>query len=124
MLKDNLKAARLKAGMTLDEVAKKVGVSRQTIQRYESGVINNVPSDKIEKMAEALDTTPEYLMGWKKEVTLNFDLERDVKKSRLLDKEQTGLIDTYDTLPIEGRKELLSYLLYLKHKYSKFVSAW
>ena len=124
MLKDNLKAARLKAGMTLDEVAKKVGVSRQTIHRYESGVINNVPSDKIEKMAEALDTTPEYLMGWKKEVTLNFDLERDVKKSRLLDKEQTGLIDTYDTLPIEGRKELLSYLLYLKHKYSKFVSAW
>lgn len=64
MLKDNLKAARLQAGMTLDEVAQKVGVSRQTIQRYESGVIQNIPSDNIEKIASILDVSPGVLMGW------------------------------------------------------------
>lgn len=64
MLKDNLKAARLQAGMTLDEVAQKVGVSRQAIQRYESGVIQNIPSDNIEKIANILGVSPGVLMGW------------------------------------------------------------
>ena len=64
MLKDNLKAARLQAGMTLDEVAQKVGVSRQTIQRYESGVIQNIPSDNIEKIANILGVSPGVLMDW------------------------------------------------------------
>lgn len=64
MLKDNLKRARLLADMTLDDVAQKVGVSRQTIQRYESGVIQNIPSDNIEKIAKALNVSPGMLMGW------------------------------------------------------------
>ena len=50
--------------MTLDEVAQKVGVSRQTIQRYESGVIQNIPSDNIEKIANILGVSPGVLMGW------------------------------------------------------------
>ena len=69
MLKDNLKAARLRAGMTLDDIAQKVGVSRQTIQRYESGVIQNIPSDNIEKMAKALNVSPGVLMGWESSET-------------------------------------------------------
>ena len=64
ILNDNIKKYRLLAQMTLEDLAKKVGVSRQTIQRYESGVISNVPSDKIEKLAIALKTTPAHLMGW------------------------------------------------------------
>lgn len=63
-LKENIKQKRLENKMTLEELANKVGVSRQTIQRYESGIISNIPSDKIESMAKALDTTPAYLMGW------------------------------------------------------------
>lgn len=50
--------------MTLEDVAKIVGVTRQTIQKYESGIIPNIPSDKIELLASALETTPSYLMGW------------------------------------------------------------
>lgn len=50
--------------MTLEDVAKIVGVTRQTIQKYESGIIPNIPSDKIELLASALETTPAYLMGW------------------------------------------------------------
>nr|DAP10360.1 MAG TPA: Repressor protein CI [Caudoviricetes sp.] len=50
--------------MTLEDLGNKIGVSRQTIQRYESGVITNIPSDKIELLAKYLSTTPSYLMGW------------------------------------------------------------
>lgn len=77
-LNDRLRSARTSKGLTLDEVASKVGVSRQTIQRYESGVISNIPSDNIEKLAAALDTTPAELMGWagppvKVTTTMTFD---------------------------------------------------
>lgn len=64
MLKDRLRAARQKLGLTLDNVAKKVGVSRQTIHRYETGVITNIPQVNIEKIAAVLETTPAKLMGW------------------------------------------------------------
>lgn len=64
VLNKNIKKARLQQNMTLDDVARIVGVSRQTIQRYESGVIGNIPSDRIEKIAKALHTTPGALMGW------------------------------------------------------------
>lgn len=63
-LKDNLRALRLQKGYTLQELARQIGVGKQTVQKYESGVIQNVPSDKIEKMAAFLGVTPEALMGW------------------------------------------------------------
>ncbi|MBF1130056.1 MAG: helix-turn-helix transcriptional regulator [Dialister invisus] len=62
-ISQNIKRRRQEVHMTLEEVAKIVGVSRQTIQRYESGIIASIPSDKIEKLAVALRTTPAYLMS-------------------------------------------------------------
>lgn len=59
-----MRLARINNEKTLEEVAKAVGVSRQTIQRYETGIISNIPSDKIEGIANALNVTPGYLMGW------------------------------------------------------------
>ncbi|WP_277668812.1 helix-turn-helix domain-containing protein [Caproiciproducens galactitolivorans] len=64
---DNIRRKRKEKGLTLDDLGKQVGVNRQTIQRYESGVISNIPSDKIEKMASALGCSPSDLMGWDKE---------------------------------------------------------
>lgn len=64
LIGDRIKSLRWEKQMTLEEVSKIVDVSRQTVQKYESGIISNIPSDKIELLAEALDTTPTYLMGW------------------------------------------------------------
>lgn len=63
-LKENLKRLRMISGLTLEDVAVRLGISKPTLQRYESGVISNIPSDKIEKLAEIYKTTPSYLMGW------------------------------------------------------------
>ena len=59
-----LKELRKSRGMTLDELAERVGTSKQTIHRYENGIIANVPHDKVESLASALGTTPQELMGW------------------------------------------------------------
>lgn len=61
---DNIKKCRLARDMTLEEVAKMVGISRQTMSRYENGIIGNIPSDKIERMAKAMRVSPGVIMGW------------------------------------------------------------
>lgn len=61
---ERIKYKRTKKQMTLEDVSYLVGVSRQTLSRYETGIIKGIPSDRIEKIARALGTTPAYLMGW------------------------------------------------------------
>ena len=51
---ERIKECRHTLRITLETVAQKVGVSRQTIQRYESGVISNIPLDTIKAIAEIL----------------------------------------------------------------------
>ena len=50
--------------MSADELGKKLGKDRSTIYRCEKGDIENLPLDILEPIAKALDTTPQYLMGW------------------------------------------------------------
>ena len=69
MLSLNLKKLRKEKKMTLEELAERVGTSKQTIHRYENGIISNVPRDRVEKLAEALGVTPARLMGWNDEYT-------------------------------------------------------
>lgn len=60
---ERIRLKRKQKGMTLEELSRFVGVSRQTLSRYENNIIA-VPSDRMELVATALDTTPAYLMGW------------------------------------------------------------
>lgn len=66
-LNEKIKHLREKGNMTLEELAQKVGVSASTILRYETGNIKNLRRDKIKNLADALNTTPAYLMGWEDE---------------------------------------------------------
>lgn len=62
--KDKIKKRRIELKLTLEEVAKGVGVSTPTIQRYESGEIKNVRRDKIKRLSDTLQVSPSYLMDW------------------------------------------------------------
>ena len=82
MVSNNLKELRRKAGLTLEELAERLGTSKQTIHRYENGVIANIPHEKIEKLAMALGVTPSALMGWQ-EVYAGFDNLLPIRKKTL-----------------------------------------
>jgi transcriptional regulator with XRE-family HTH domain len=64
---DRIRKSREYKEMPMEELGKRTGVTRQTIFKYETGIISNIPSDKIEKMADALEVTPTYLIGWEDE---------------------------------------------------------
>ena len=61
-------------GLTLEQIALVVGVGTSTVRKWETGMIQNIRRDKIAKLAEALHTTPAYLMGWD-------DTEEDAKRN-------------------------------------------
>ena len=59
-----IKKRREELQLSQDELAKKVGyTSRSTINKIEKE-INDITQSKIVAFADALDTTPAYLMGW------------------------------------------------------------
>lgn len=59
-----IKYLREREGISQIELAEKIGVSKQNLYKYENGIITNIPSDKIEAIASALNTTPAAVMGW------------------------------------------------------------
>ena len=66
-VKDIIKEKRLEHGLTMKELAQKVGVSEGTISRWESGEIANMRRGAMVALSKVLDTSPEVLMGWDQE---------------------------------------------------------
>lgn len=58
-----IKNRRSELKMTLEDVALKVNVTRSTIQRYEAGIISRPKLPVIHSIAQALDVSPDWLMG-------------------------------------------------------------
>lgn len=53
-----IKSRRLELGLTLEDVAKAVGVGRSTVRKWETGMIKNMGRDKIAKLASVLNMDP------------------------------------------------------------------
>lgn len=68
-LKDRIKERRLALGLTLLDVANRLGVKEATVQRYESGEIKNIKHDTVLRLSQILNCTPAYLMGWDSSAT-------------------------------------------------------
>ena len=63
---ERIRITRIKQGLTIDELASRLGKNKTTIYRYENGDIENLPLGILDSLADALNTTPAYLMGWSK----------------------------------------------------------
>ncbi len=53
-------------GLTVDDLADRLGKNRATVYRYESDEIENFPITIIYHLADILQTSPQFLMGWDK----------------------------------------------------------
>jgi len=69
----NIRKRRYELKMTQAELAAKLKTSKQAIGKYEKGIVTNIPLNRIEELAEALNTTPAYLCEWP-------DPAEDIKK--------------------------------------------
>lgn len=103
-LSRKIKDLRLKRGMTLEQVGDIVGVGKSTVRKWETGMIANMKRDKIALLAQALGTTPAYLMGWDDDEKEN--APDDIK----LTEGEKMLIDLFRKLPAEAQKMYLEVL--------------
>ena len=63
---ERIRLERKILGITQTELAKKIGSTKQTVYKYETGIITNIPPRKIELLADVLNVLPAYLIGWEK----------------------------------------------------------
>ena len=64
-LYDRIKSRRTELGLTVEELAHKMGYKdKSSISKIENGKAD-IPQSKIAAFADALETTPAYLMGWR-----------------------------------------------------------
>lgn len=67
---DKIKYLRELHDMSQVDLASIINVSKQTLYKYENNLITNIPSDKIESIAQTFNVSPAYLMGWTEEYTI------------------------------------------------------
>lgn len=59
-----IKDLRKRAGFSQEELANMLNTTKQTIYKYETGIVTNIPSDKIEEMSRIFSVSPAVIMGW------------------------------------------------------------
>ena len=99
---DRIRYYRELAGLTMEELAKKTGVQKSAINKYEKGIVTNIPIKRVVLIADALGVEPVAFTDWerpagsgdpssyeKKQALINrvlrMDPEQLDKLSRLLD---------------------------------------
>ena len=63
-LGENIKQFRKVRNLTQSELSQETGIPRSTIQKYESGLIQNVSLNAVETISNALHVPPTDLVGW------------------------------------------------------------
>lgn len=109
-----IKQRREELGLSQDELAKKIGYkSRSSINKIELDQ-NNLTQTKIKIIADALNTTPGYIMGWENQNSNNVLIELN----KLTDSEKRLLTD-FRTLSKQGQEYILQTMDMVKEKYKK-----
>ena len=101
---DRIKKRRCELEMSYQDLAYKTGLSKSTLQRYETGSIKNMPIDKLEVLANALKVSPGYLMGWEEKSIPNKQVEKNI--ITLSNKEET-LLHNFNKLNDIGKNEAI-----------------
>ena len=116
-MKKRIKEIRLQRKLTLLEVANHLGISEATAQRYESGEIKNLKYDTIVALAELLNVSPAYLMGWcdnPSPTPSSVPQVPDLTSSEIQIVKKLHKLDNDDQLKVEGMID--SYLMDPKYK--------
>lgn len=109
-----MKNRRKAIGLSAEKVADILGVSPATIYRYENGDIEKVPGDRLGPIADALQTTPAYLMGWDESPEKSSSTSRQTLNIISISPEDEELLRKFHCLDDRGQAAVLNVL---NHEY-------
>lgn len=118
---EKIKVLRSEKGLTLEELGNKVGVGKSTVRKWENGIIANMRRDKIAKVAEALGTSPGYLMGWDDEKIIDSFSTENIELSVQVigNPDLKRLITYYNNLNDIGQKKVMDLVEDMSKIYCK-----
>lgn len=102
---EKIRELRRAKGMTQEELGNKIGVQKAAINKYETGIVVNYKRSTLAAIAHALDVSPLFL--------LDYD---DLSSSELSNDEHV-LLDTYRSLPQEGKQYIQKQLTFATMEY-------
>lgn len=87
-------------GITQEALALKVGyTSRSSINKIEKGIVD-IPQSKLTELADALLTTPAYIMGW----------EEETPEEPKLSEGERLVLEAFRQIPEEQQKHFLEMI--------------
>lgn len=100
---ERIKAFRISKGMTQTELADILQTTKQNVFKYENGIVTNIPSDRIEKMAEIFGVEPAELMGWSENTSKTLKFKPDVTNAIKLTDHEIMVAIAYRCHPAEQK---------------------
>lgn len=105
-----IKQSREQAGMSLNDVAQKIGLDKSTILRYENGEIAKVKAPIVEKMAAAMNTSPHFLLGWTDNPSATNSDEPTIDGEVMSSNEQ-DLVRYYRKMDLRGQATIINTIM-------------
>lgn len=104
---DKLKELRISKGFTLEELGQKVGVGKSTIRKWEQGMIANIKADKVQKLADALEVDPVFIIGLYGESLRNAPHACESAPKIDFTADEVKVINNYRKLSKNGKYEVM-----------------
>lgn len=101
---ERIKALIEQSGLSYQELEKRTGIKKSSLQRYASGTTAKIPLDVIEKLSRTFNVSQEYLMGWSNNKKINTP-----EKLNLSEGEKMWM-ELYHKLSKETREMLITSL--------------
>ena len=108
-------AARVAKGLTMDQLAGLIGVSKGAVSQWESGKIKDLSADNLLKLSDALEVAARWIWEWK----LPNGEMIPMGKPKYLQIDEADLIETFQLLDPQYQEELVGKA----HEYLKRSAA-
>lgn len=113
---NRMQSRRLELKLSYQDLASKTNMSKSTLQRYETGSIKNMPVDKLGIIANALDVSPLWLLGFDENVNkLSNEEQQHIEDLRKLNDMGKKKVITYT-------KDLIEMPKYIKEAESDYLA--
>ncbi len=101
---ERIKFLRKKSGMSQEELASLLGITKQAIYKYENSIVTNIPMDKIEILAQIFHVSPAYIMGWNELNTESITPSPEISENEAI------LLELFRQVPAEHQEMVLGMI--------------
>lgn len=106
---DRIRNRRTELGYSYQDLANLTGMNKSSLQRYETGSIANIPLHRLQIIANSLEVSPSWLMGWDDEPE-----KESTQDTFRADIRLKQIIECYEQFNDTGKEKLASYAQDLK----------